>query len=74
LFLNFYQGFSNKIAHIKLQPLCFVDLLENLLKTPDLKALIIESYGQGSISFENPRFIALIKAAISQGFFPDFPL
>ena len=65
----FFQNFCNKIAHIKLQPLCFIDLLENLLKTPDLKALIIESYGHGTVSFENPRFIALIKAAISRGLF-----
>ena len=77
----YFQNICNKIGHIKLQPLCFLDLLENLLKTPDLKgfvrilekfiifflALIIESYGQGKFFLEDEKFIKLIKEAISHG-------
>lgn len=58
--------FDSNISVLKLFPGINKHVVEAILKTPDLKALILETYGSGNAP-SSDWFIASLKAAISRG-------
>lgn len=64
-FLIFHKSLCTDIALVKLFPGMSVNILRNLINTPGLKGLIIESYGSGNAP-TNSDFIEVLKEAIDK--------
>ena len=57
---------SHEVATFRLFPGISVDVLKNVLQHP-LKALILETYGQGNGPTRNKKFLDTIKNAVKEG-------
>lgn len=64
--LVLHKHFETNIALVKLFPGISQSILEVLLSTPDLKGVILETYGAGNSTTED-WFIALLKKTIKRG-------
>ena len=60
------KSLDNNVAILKLFPGFNQDLLKSVLETPNLKALVLETYGAGNASTES-WLIAELKTAIKKG-------
>ncbi len=61
-----HRNLDQNIALIKLFPGITAGVLQNILNTPKLKAVIIETFGSGNCTTE-PWFIDMLKEKIEQG-------
>ncbi|APY11196.1 L-asparaginase 1 [Seonamhaeicola sp. S2-3] len=64
--LKVHKNFDNNIALIKLFPGITKSVIESIFNTPQLKAVIIETYGSGNCTTES-WFINLLEENISKG-------
>jgi L-asparaginase len=64
-FLIFHKSICTDIALVKLFPGMSLNILRNLINTPGLKGLIIESYGSGNAPTDSD-FIGVLKEAIDK--------
>ena len=62
-----FKNLDNRIAVYKYHPLSSQEVIENLFKNPDLKAIIIESYGTGNLPNNRPELLSLIKETCKRG-------
>jgi len=56
---------SDRCIVIKLNPFLTSEILINILNTPDLKGVILETYGFGQITMKNTQFMKIIEEAIT---------
>ncbi|WP_027137821.1 asparaginase [Gaetbulibacter saemankumensis] len=61
-----HKNLDNNIALIKLFPGLSEQVLQNILNTPNLKAVILETYGSGNCTTQ-PWFTKLLETAINEG-------
>ena len=64
--LKVHKDLDNNIALIKLFPGITKTIIESIFNTPDLKAVILETYGAGNCTTES-WFIDLLEEKISEG-------
>ena len=64
--LRVHKNLDTNIALIKLFPGISLAFLRSVLATPNLKAVVLETYGAGNCTTE-ASFIALLKATINKG-------
>lgn len=64
--LKLIQGFDNNIAILKLFPGITKKSVHSILSTPDLKALVLETFGSGNAP-SVPWFIEILKEYINKG-------
>lgn len=64
--LKVFKNMDANIALVKLFPGIQKTLLETIFKTPNLKGIILETYGAGNCTTEN-WFIDLLKTTITKG-------
>lgn len=64
--LKVHKNFDNNIALIKLFPGITKNVIESIFNTPNLKAVILETYGAGNCTTES-WFINLLEQNISKG-------
>ncbi|MDG1731113.1 MAG: asparaginase [Algibacter sp.] len=64
--LKVNKNLDENIAVVKLFPGISISILESIFNTPNLKAVILETYGSGNCSTEK-WFINLLKESISKG-------
>lgn len=64
--LKVHKVFDTNIALIKLFPGISKSVLESILKTPNLKGVILETYGAGNTTTE-PWFLTMMKHTIKKG-------
>lgn len=64
--LKVHKNFNNNIALIKLFPGITKNVIESIFNTPNLKAVILETYGAGNCTTES-WFINLLEQNISKG-------
>lgn len=64
--LKVFKNFNENIALVKLFPGISKALLESIFSTPNLKGVILETYGAGNCSTEN-WFIELLENTIKKG-------
>ncbi|AUP78965.1 asparaginase [Flavivirga eckloniae] len=64
--LKVYKNLDNNVALIKLFPGITKSVLQSIFNTPNLKAVIIETYGAGNCSTER-WFIDMLKEHIEKG-------
>ena len=62
-----FKDLDNHIAVYKYHPLSSQEVIESLFKNPDLKAIIIESYGTGNLPNNRPELLSLIKETCERG-------
>ena len=61
-----HQVMENKVVFLKLFPGIMPDAVKSILQIPDLKGLVLESYGSGN-ALTAPWFIGMLKEAIDLG-------
>ncbi len=64
--LKVHKNFDTNIALIKLFPGISKSVLESILNTPNLKGIILETYGAGNTTTD-PWFMELMKKTIKKG-------
>ena len=64
--LNVYKAFDRNVASLKLFPGITEGFVSHFLKTPNLKAIVLETFGSGNAMSEE-WFFSLLKQAIDQG-------
>lgn len=64
--LKVHKNFDTNIALIKLFPGISMSVLESILNTPNLKGIILETYGAGNTTTD-PWFMELMKKTIKKG-------
>ena len=64
--MKLHKGFNDQIALIKIFPGINKSLLEHIFDKPDLKGVILETYGSGNAPTEE-WFIRLLEGLISRG-------
>lgn len=64
--LKVYKKLNNNIALIKLFPGISKDVINTIINTPNLKAVILETFGAGNCTTQK-WFINILKAAILKG-------
>lgn len=62
-----FKNLDNRIAVYKYHPLTSQQVIESLFRNPDLKAIIIESYGVGNLPSNRPELLDLIKETCDRG-------
>lgn len=62
-----FKNLDNRIAVYKYHPLSSQELLENLFRNPEIKAIIIESYGTGNLPSNRPELLDLIQETCERG-------
>ena len=62
------KSLDTNVVIIKLFPGIQTSVLNAIFETPNLKGVILETYGSGNATTEN-RFLELIKTAISKGIY-----
>jgi L-asparaginase len=63
---KFFKAIDNNVAILKLFPGISESFVANFLKTPNLKGVVLETYGSGNGPSEN-WFLELLKNAIEKG-------
>ncbi|MFM7218060.1 MAG: type I asparaginase, partial [Bacteroidota bacterium] len=61
-----HHGFDTNVALIKIHPGIHTDVIDTTLRTPGLKAAIIETYGSGNAP-THPEFLRVLKSAADRG-------
>ncbi len=61
-----HKNFNSNIALIKIYPGINVEVIDSTLKTKNLKALVLETFGSGNASTDK-RFIGVLHDAIKRG-------
>lgn len=61
-----HHGFNTNVALLKIYPGIHTDVIDMTLRTPGLKAAVIETYGSGNAP-THPEFLRVLKAAIDRG-------
>ena len=64
--LKIFRGLDTNVGILKLYPGISKNLVEAILSTKDLKAVILETYGSGN-ALNNPWFLELLEKAIKRG-------
>jgi L-asparaginase len=64
--LNIYKAFDRNVASLKLFPGITESFVSHFLKTPNLKAIVLETFGSGNAMSED-WFLRLLKQAIDKG-------
>ena len=64
--LVYHEHFDNNVMIIKLFPGLNFGVLSSMLNVPDLKGVVLETYGAGNATTEN-WFLRLLKEVISKG-------
>jgi L-asparaginase len=64
--LNVYKAFDRNVASLKLFPGRTKGFVSHFLNTPNLKAIVLETFGSGNAMSEE-WFFSLLKQAIDQG-------
>jgi L-asparaginase len=64
--LNVYKAFDRNVASLKLFPGITKGFVSHFLNTPNLKAIVLETFGSGNAMSEE-WFFSLLKQAIDQG-------
>lgn len=62
-----FKNLDNRIAVCKYHPLSSQEVMENLFRNPDIKAIIIESYGTGNLPSNSPELLDLIQETCERG-------
>ena len=62
-----FKNMDNHIGVYKYHPLSSQEVIEGLFKNPDIKAIIIESYGTGNLPNNRPELLNLIKETCDRG-------
>lgn len=60
------HGFNSNVALIKIYPGIHLDVIDTTLRTPGLKAAVIETYGSGNAP-THPDFLRVLKSAVDRG-------
>ena len=60
------HGFDTNVALIKIYPGIHTDVIDTTLRTPGLKAAVLETYGSGNAP-THPEFLRVLKAAADRG-------
>lgn len=60
---NVFKTLNDRIAVFKYHPLTSYSVMEALFKNPEIKAIIIESYGSGNLPNNKPEILRLIKVS-----------
>jgi len=63
---NVHRELNDKIMILKMHPGLNENYLSYIINIPDLKAIILETYGSGN-AFTYPWFISLLKEAVQKG-------
>lgn len=63
---NVYHGFDTNVALLKIYPGIHTDVIDATLRTPGLKAAVIETYGSGNAP-THPEFLRVLKSAVDRG-------
>ncbi len=61
-----HKNLDNRVMILKLFPGISLQTVENILNTPHIKGIIMETYGSGNAP-TNPKFIQLLKKTIEKG-------
>ena len=64
--LNVYKVFDKNVASLKLFPGITEGFVSHFLKTPNLKAIVLETFGSGN-SMSEEWFFSLLKQAVDKG-------
>jgi len=64
--LNVFKKFDRNVASLKLFPGVTKEFVSHFMKTPGLKAIILETFGSGNATSEE-WFLSLLKKAIDKG-------
>jgi L-asparaginase len=64
--LNVFKLFDRNVASLKLFPGITKEFVAHFMKTPDLKAIVLETFGSGNAVSEE-WFLSLLKKAIDKG-------
>ena len=66
MFFYLLKKVSEKCVVIKLNPYLTSEIMINILNTPGLKGVVLETYGFGKITLTNVKFIKIIEEAIQK--------
>lgn len=64
--LKVYNGLDTNVASVKLFPGMQTKLIKSILETPDLKALVIETFGSGNAPTD-VEFLEILAKAVKKG-------
>jgi L-asparaginase len=56
-----------KLLYLRLFPGMSVDVLRQILQTPSLQGVVLETFGSGNAPDNNPEFLKLLKTACARG-------
>jgi L-asparaginase len=64
--LHVFKNFNRNVASLKLFPGITKEFVDHFIKTPGLKAIVLETFGSGNVMSEE-WFLSLLKKAIDKG-------
>ena len=66
IILNIKKKVNENCVVVKLNPFLTTELLVNILSTPNLKGLVLETYGFGQITIKNHKFMKILGDSIEK--------